>query len=86
MALTRAINRAVTGFLRAGVWAYRLTLGPFLGGHCRFVPTCSQYALDAVEARGPWVGAWLGLRRICRCHPLGGPGGFDPAPAAPEHR
>ena len=83
MALKRPIDAAAAALLRAGVWGYRLTLGPFLGGHCRFQPTCSQYALDAIAARGPWVGAWLATRRLLRCHPLGGPGGFDPVEPPP---
>lgn len=60
------------------VHAYRVTLGPFLGGHCRFQPTCSQYMLDAVEKHGPFRGGWRGVKRICRCHPFGG-SGYDPA-------
>lgn len=60
------------------VYAYRLTLGPWLGGHCRFHPSCSQYMLDAVRRHGPWRGTWRGVRRIMRCHPWGG-GGYDPA-------
>jgi hypothetical protein len=60
------------------VYAYRLTLGPLLGGQCRFHPTCSQYALDAYRAHGPILGTFLTLRRLSRCHPFGG-GGYDPA-------
>jgi putative membrane protein insertion efficiency factor len=62
----------------AFVWTYRITLGPFLGGQCRYTPTCSQYMLDAVEKYGPVNGAYRGVKRICRCHPWGG-SGFDPA-------
>lgn len=47
---------------------------------CRYVPTCSNYAIDAVEAHGAVRGMWLGARRICRCHPWG-PSGWDPVPA-----
>lgn len=57
---------------------YRVTLGPFLGGHCRFVPTCSQYAIDAINKHGACSGAWRAIKRICRCHPCGGRG-YDPA-------
>jgi len=57
---------------------YRAILGPFLGGRCRFVPTCSQYAIDAITRHGTWRGSRLAARRILRCHPLGG-GGYDPA-------
>ena len=60
------------------VLAYRGTLGLVLGGHCRYLPTCSQYMIDAIEKYGPWRGAWRGLKRIGRCHPLGG-SGYDPA-------
>ncbi|MEX0775897.1 MAG: membrane protein insertion efficiency factor YidD [Phycisphaeraceae bacterium] len=60
------------------VYAYRGTLGLFMGGHCRFHPTCSQYMIDAIGKYGPWRGAWRGLKRILRCHPWGG-SGYDPA-------
>ncbi|MEM0914835.1 MAG: membrane protein insertion efficiency factor YidD [Planctomycetota bacterium] len=62
----------------AVVMAYRATLGPVMGGQCRFHPTCSQYMLDAVARYGAWRGVWLGLRRIARCHPWSA-GGHDPA-------
>ncbi|MEX0746118.1 MAG: membrane protein insertion efficiency factor YidD [Phycisphaeraceae bacterium] len=60
------------------VLVYRATLGPMLGGHCRFHPTCSQYMIDAIHKHGPLRGGWQGLKRIARCHPLGG-SGYDPA-------
>ena len=59
------------------VLVYRATLRPFLGGQCRFVPTCSEYMLRAVEKHGPWRGGWMGVKRIGRCHPWGG-AGWDP--------
>ncbi|WP_428388511.1 membrane protein insertion efficiency factor YidD [Mucisphaera sp.] len=59
------------------VMLYRVTLGPVMGGHCRFHPTCSQYMLDAVQKHGPVRGVLLGLRRLARCHPFGG-SGYDP--------
>ncbi|MFT3789124.1 MAG: membrane protein insertion efficiency factor YidD [Tepidisphaeraceae bacterium] len=61
-----------------GVLAYRATLGRLYVGHCRFQPTCSQYAIDAVKKYGPFVGAWKAIKRIARCHPFGGKG-YDPA-------
>ena len=67
---------------------YRVVLSPaktFLfgpAGHCRFTPTCSAYALEAVCAHGAVKGSWLALRRICRCHPWGGCG-HDPVPPLP---
>tara|TARA_B100000029_G_scaffold398744_1_gene397292 strand:+ start:1000 stop:1257 length:258 start_codon:yes stop_codon:yes gene_type:complete len=55
---------------------YQVTLSWLIGGQCRFQPTCSHYMIGAVEKYGPIVGAWRGLRRICRCHPWH-PGGED---------
>jgi len=72
------INQPARWCIIAIVWTYRATLGHFMGGHCRYMPTCSQYMLDAVEKYGPWRGGWKGIKRICRCHPLGGHG-HDPA-------
>lgn len=63
----------------APVHLYRWTLSPFLGRQCRFHPTCSAYALEAIESHGPWKGWGLALRRIFRCHPWGA-SGFDPVP------
>jgi len=57
---------------------YRVTLGTFLGGHCRFHPTCSQYAIDAVTKYGALRGSWKAIKRMLRCHPCC-KGGFDPA-------
>ena len=60
------------------VLLYRATLGRLLGGHCRYHPTCSQYAIDAVNKHGAIRGAWLAAKRIARCHPWA-VGGYDPA-------
>lgn len=57
--------------------AYQILLSPFLGRNCRFHPTCSRYFILSVEKHGVVAGSWLGLRRLCRCHPLN-PGGYDP--------
>ncbi|HEX7047342.1 MAG TPA: membrane protein insertion efficiency factor YidD [Gammaproteobacteria bacterium] len=59
--------------------SYRLALSPYLGGQCRFHPTCSAYSLEAIERYGARRGGWLMLRRIGRCHPLCA-GGVDPVP------
>jgi uncharacterized protein len=61
--------------------AYRLALSPVLGANCRFYPTCSAYAAEAIEKHGALRGAWLALRRITKCHPWH-PGGVDPVPPA----
>jgi putative membrane protein insertion efficiency factor len=58
---------------------YQLLIGPFTGGACRFEPSCSTYAMDAIAAHGAVRGAVLAMRRIARCHPLAAPG-FDPVP------
>ena len=63
------------------VRAYQLLLSPFTGGACRFEPSCSHYALEAIETHGAVRGLWLSLRRVARCHPLGD-AGFDPVPPA----
>lgn len=62
---------------------YQVTLGPLMGGHCRFVPTCSEYAVEAYRVHGPLRGTWLTARRVLRCHPLGGHG-YDPVPGRHE--
>jgi len=78
LGVARGVDRVAAAAIGLGVAVYRLTLGPFLGNHCRFQPTCSQYMLDAVARHGPWRGGWRGVKRICRCRPGGG-SGFDPA-------
>jgi uncharacterized protein len=65
--------------LAAPVRAYRFLLSPWLGSACRFEPTCSRYALDALEQHGAAAGAYLTTRRVLRCHPWCD-GGFDPVP------
>ena len=61
------------------VHAYRLLLSPWIGHGCRFQPTCSAYALEALATHGALRGSWLAARRLGRCHPLGGHG-HDPVP------
>lgn len=58
---------------------YQLCISPFTPPSCRFTPTCSQYALEALHKYGPFKGGWLALKRILRCHPWGG-SGYDPVP------
>ena len=65
--------------LKLMIRGYQLWISPLLGPRCRYQPTCSAYALEAVETHGALKGFWLALRRIARCHPLGGHG-HDPVP------
>jgi len=64
---------------RAPILAYRYTLSALAGGQCRYLPTCSDYANEAIERNGAWKGLWLTLARLARCHPWGG-SGYDPVP------
>jgi hypothetical protein len=68
-------QRVLIGLIRF----YQVFLSPFMGNQCRFTPTCSHFAKEAVQTHGAWKGAWLALRRIGRCHPWH-PGGYDPVP------
>jgi uncharacterized protein len=58
---------------------YRYAISPMLGRNCRFHPTCSEYAIEAVQRHGALRGGWLALKRVGRCHPFH-PGGYDPVP------
>ncbi len=58
---------------------YQILISPLLGPSCRFTPTCSQYAVEAIQKHGPIKGSWLAAKRIIRCHPWGG-SGHDPVP------
>lgn len=65
------------------VHAYRLVFSPWVGHNCRYQPTCSAYALEALDKHGALKGSWLAARRIARCHPWGADG-YDPVPGPPE--
>ena len=67
------------GLLAALVRAYQYALRPMVGAHCRFAPSCSDYAHDALVKHGALKGSWLAVRRVLRCHPYH-PGGYDPVP------
>jgi uncharacterized protein len=68
-------RRVLAGLVRG----YQLTISPMLPPSCRFTPSCSQYALEAITRHGAVKGTWLAARRLIRCHPFH-PGGFDPVP------
>ena len=65
--------------LRVVIRVYQWVLAPVLGANCRYEPSCSEYAYEALGLHGPLAGSWLALRRILRCHPWGGCG-YDPVP------
>jgi putative membrane protein insertion efficiency factor len=74
-----AIGKLLAWPLLALVWLYRLLISPWLGANCRFEPTCSRYAIEALREHGAFRGTWLAAKRIGRCHPWGG-SGYDPVP------
>lgn len=76
-------RRITVAVLTGAIRAYRLCVSPWLGMRCRYVPTCSAYAIEAIERCGPLRGAWLAAARIGRCHPWGGTG-YDPVPERGE--
>ena len=69
--------------IRVLIRAYQRAISPLLGARCRFYPSCSQYALEAVQRHGSLRGGWLAIRRLARCHPFH-PGGYDPVPLDPN--
>jgi putative membrane protein insertion efficiency factor len=73
------MNKLLVWLLRA----YQLLVSPMLGPSCRFYPSCSNYAIEALKVHGAGRGGWLALRRVCRCHPWN-PGGVDPVPVPGE--
>ena len=73
------LSWGMIGLLRV----YQYGISPLLGPRCRFWPSCSQYAVEAIQVHGPLKGAWLALKRIVKCHP-GHPGGVDPVPPGPH--
>lgn len=73
------ISRALVWLLLLPIRFYQIAISPLLGPSCRYTPTCSEYARQAIVKHGPFKGTWLALKRILRCHPWGG-SGYDPVP------
>lgn len=84
----RALKTGLQFLLKALVRGYQIFLSPMLPPSCRYEPTCSAYALEALEVHGPFRGSWLAIKRLGRCHPnewLGGSSGYDPVPPCRSH-
>ncbi len=73
------MKRLIVAILILPVRFYQLVISPMLPPSCRYVPTCSQYTIEALRKHGPVKGLWLAVKRILRCHPWGG-SGYDPVP------
>ena len=76
------VSRVLGLAIRVAIRAYQLLLAPLLPPACRYYPSCSSYAAEAVARHGPWQGSRLAVRRLLRCHPWGG-SGYDPVPSEP---
>ena len=80
------MRQILTAPLILAIKAYRYLLSPWLGHHCRYTPSCSQYAIEAIETHGAFRGFWLAVKRVGSCHPWHA-GGYDPVPRADaEHK
>jgi putative membrane protein insertion efficiency factor len=75
----------LTWILVAAIRLYQWFISPLIGPSCRFMPSCSEYARDAIVMHGPLAGTWLAVRRLARCHPWGGEGWDPVAHRAPNH-
>jgi putative membrane protein insertion efficiency factor len=81
--MTAAVRTWLVRLLVLPIRAYQLVVSPLLGPRCRFYPSCSAYAVEALRVHGPVRGPWLAARRLLRCHPWN-PGGLDPVPPPPD--
>lgn len=72
-----AVRSVAVAVLCLPIHFYRLCISPMFPPSCRYTPTCSQYAIEALRRHGPVKGLWMAVKRICRCHPWGG-SGYDP--------
>ncbi len=79
--LSKNFSRVAVGLIRA----YQYLLSPWLGPRCRYLPCCSEYAVEAIRLHGTWRGGWLTIKRLARCHPWGA-SGYDPVPEGRSDR
>ena len=84
MAIIATSRAVMLWILVTLIRTYQLVISPLMGPSCRFQPTCSQYAIEALREHGPFFGLWFALKRIIRCHPMGG-SGYDPVPKITTH-
>lgn len=77
------INNILTALLKLPIKFYQVGISPFIGNRCRYFPSCSSYAIEALESHGAVSGSFLAAKRICRCHPWAA-GGYDPVPEHPS--
>ena len=77
--MMQIVKRVFSSFFIFLIKVYQVTLSPFLGGNCRYQPSCSHYGIEAIGKYGPFKGGWLTLKRILSCNPWGG-SGYDPVP------
>jgi putative membrane protein insertion efficiency factor len=77
--MSHLLRKVIAALMLGLIRLYQLLLSPLLGAKCRYTPTCSAYAVDAIKKWGPWKGGWLALKRIASCRPGGG-SGWDPVP------
>ncbi len=73
------INHLLSSFFILVIKLYQVTLSPFLGRQCRYLPTCSNYGIEAITKHGAFKGGWLTIKRLLSCNPWGG-SGYDPVP------
>lgn len=73
------LKNAIRWVVTLPIHIYRYVLSPLIGPRCRYAPSCSEFAVEAIQRHGVFKGIWLGFRRVCRCGPMGG-SGYDPVP------
>ncbi|HXT86308.1 MAG TPA: membrane protein insertion efficiency factor YidD [Verrucomicrobiae bacterium] len=81
--MSKSVSKTARWMALAGIRVYQIFFGPVFGGACRFEPSCSAYAYEAIQRFGAARGTWLGMKRLLRCRPFS-PGGYDPVPKKSE--